>query len=690
MRGTRLYGPLICLALLLISLAVYAPIAAADFVNYDDPEFVRDNPHVQAGLTREGLLWALTSTESANWFPITRLSYLLDVEVGGLRAARFHLTNVFLHALAAMALFAFLQLATGAPLLSAWVAALFAVHPLHVESVAWVSERKDVLCALFWFLALWSYVRYTRRPSAGRYGLILVTFLLGLMSKPMIVMLPVILVVIDFWPLERRGNWREKAPFFGLSAIACIVTYLVQRKSGAVGGMVLYPLALRVENALASYVAYVGKFFWPTGLAVFYPYPSDVSVALVSGALILLMGFAVLAARLSRACPYLAAGGTWYLVTLAPVIGLVQVGAHARADRYMYVPMVGLELMLIWGMAHFLGAVRWRRMAAACLIATTCVVCGVEARFQVQYWRSSESLFSHALSVTNQNYVAHNNLGTAISSVHGRLAEAIANYQAALRIWPEYAEAHNNLGSAWAQMPGRLSDAIAEFEAALRANPALADAHFNLANALAQIPGRQLDAIAQYRMALELRPDYAAAHINLGALLMRTPGRMWEAIAEFRAAPESPETHNNLGSALALIPGRLPDAIAEFRAALAMDPSYAKAHYNLANVLAQNPATTAEAIAEYQAALRAVPSYADAHYNLAVTLAEAGRIPDAIAEYEATLGLQPHSARAHYNLAILLLKRDGRSREALAHLEAVQQTSPDPAVQRMIETIQRR
>jgi tetratricopeptide (TPR) repeat protein len=687
---TRVYGAFICLALLLASLAVYAPLSGSDFVNYDDPEFVRDNPHVRAGLTRESLVWALTSTESANWFPVTRLSYLLDAQIGGVRAARFHFTNVFLHALAAMALFGFLQLATGARWLSAWVAALFAVHPLHVESVAWVSERKDVLCALFWFLALWNYGRYTRRPSASRYGLILIAFVLGLMSKPMIVTLPVILVILDYWPLQRRSSWRERAPFFGLSAIACIVTYLVQRKSGAVGGVVLYPLTLRVENALVSYVAYVSKFFWPTGLAVFYPYPREIPVVLAGGALLVLAGFTVLAARLSRACPYLAAGGMWFLMTLLPVIGLVQVGAQARADRYMYVPMVGLELMLVWGMANFLGSVRWRPVAAASLAGAMCVAYAVSARAQVRHWQNSESLFSHALRVTNENYVAHNNLGTAISLVPGRLPEAIGHYQAALRIWPEYAEAHNNLGSAWALTPGRLPEAIAEFEAALRANPGLADAHFNLATALAGIPGRQSEAIAEYRTALDLRPDYAAAHINLGALLMRMPGRLPEAISEFQAAPESAESHNNLGSAFALIPGRLPDAITEFRAAIAMDPSYARAHYNLANVLAQNPATAPEAIAEYQAAVRAVPSYAEAHYNLAVTLAEAGRVPEAIAEYEATLRLQPDSARAHYNLALVLLKMDSRSREALAHLEAAQRTSPNPAVQRVIEKLQLR
>jgi tetratricopeptide (TPR) repeat protein len=579
-----------------------------------------------------------------------------------------------------MALFGFLNLATQARWLSAWVAMLFAVHPLHVESVVWISERKDVLCALFWFLALWAWVRYTRIPSAGRYLLALGAFALGLMSKPMIVTLPVLLLLLDFWPLNRRSGLREKLPFFALSGVVAVVAYLAQRQSGAVGAVELYPWLLRAENALVSYVTYVGQVFWPARLAVFCPYPRAIPIWQAALAAAALAAITILIFRFARARPYLVTGWLWYLVALLPVIGLAQVGAQARADRYMYVPMVGLAVMLAWGIADL-----FRRLPkiAALLAAASSLLFAVAANAQVRCWRDSEALFRHALDVTVDNYVAHNNLGAALSLLPGRLPEAIAQYQAALSIFPGYADAHNNLGSALAQT-GRLPAALAEFQAAVRAQPGFADAHNNLANAFAQ-SGHPSDAVAEYRAALRISPGFIAAHFNLGALLMRTPGGLAGAVAEFRAAlaldPRSPQAHNNLATALALTPGGRMDAIAELRAALAIDPAYARAHYNLANLLGGD-----EAIAEYKAALRINPAYADAHYNLAVILAETGRTAEAVAEYEATLRLQPDSAKAHYNLGVVLLKV-GRQSEALAHLEIAQRISPNPAVERVVERL---
>jgi len=645
------------LALLLATFAVYAPVRHFDFVNFDDPEFVSGDNHAREGLTRDSLRWAFTSGESANWFPVTRLSHLLDVQLFGMQSGPHHVTSVLFHALAALCLFAFLQQATGARWPSAFVAFLFALHPLHVESVAWVAERKDVLCAFFWFLTLWAYVRYTRRPATARYLLVLLPFCLGLMAKPMIVTLPLLLLLLDVWPLRRRLALWEKLPFFALAAGSAIATYLVQQNSGAVGALAQYPLGLRVENALVSYVVYAAKMFWPTRLAVFYPYPPEIPAWQSALAATVLVGISFLVVRSWKARPYLAVGWLWYLVTLAPVIGLVQVGAQARADRYMYVPMAGLTIMLAWGAADLL------RRPAAVLAAAACLACAVVAGAQVQHWRNSESLFEHALAVTEGNYVAHNNLGSALSEIPGGLPDAIAHYQAALRIWPDYAEAHNNLGSALAQMPGHLPGAIAEFTAALRVKPDFPQAHRNL----------------------------AAAHLNLGTLLLRTPGRLPDAIAEYQAAlrldPHLAEAHNNLGSALAQIPGRLPEAIAEYQAALQSDPNFAKAHNNLANTLAQIPGRLPDAITEYRAALRVNPAYAEAHYNLAVTLAEAGRIPEAISEYEATLRLQPGSATAHYNLGVLLAKQNGRMAEALEHLEAALRISPNPAVQRVVDRL---
>lgn len=652
MKTSRAHDFSICLVLVLTTFAVYAPVRHFDFVNYDDPEFVH------AGIAREGLVWAFTSVESANWFPVTRLSHMLDVQLWGMHSGPQHITSVLFHTLAALCLFAFLSRATGARWPSAFAAFLFALHPLHVESVAWVAERKDVLCALFWFLALWAYVRYTESRTTGRYLLVMLPFCLGLMAKPMIVTLPIVLLLLDVWPLRRRLALWEKVPFFALSAVGAVATYLVQQRSGAVGALAAYPFGQRVENALVSYVVYIAKMFWPTRLAVFYPYPREIPVWQAALAAVVLGSVSVLVVRSFRARPYFAVGWLWYLATLMPVIGLVQAGAQARADRYTYVPMVGLFIILAWGVADLL-----RARAAIVLAVAACLGCAVVARAQVRYWEDSESLFTHALAVTDGNYVAHQNLGAALADIPGRLPEAIEHDEAALRIFPDYAEAHNNLGSALAKLPGRLPDAMAEFAAALRTKPDFAEARRNL----------------------------AAAHLNLGTALLRTPGRLPDAISEYQAAlrldPYLAEAHNNLGSALAQLSGRLPDAIGEYQAALRVDPNYAKAHNNLANALAQIPGRRPEAISEYQAALRANPAYAEAHYNLAVTLAEAGRLPEAIAEYEAALRVNPAYAEAHYNLGIALLKVNGRLPEALAHLDAYLRIHPNPTLQRLVDRL---
>jgi tetratricopeptide (TPR) repeat protein len=681
----------ICLVLLATSFAVYAPVRHFDFVNFDDPEFVRDNPHLRGGLTAESVAWAFTSGESANWFPVTRLSHVLDAQFWGRRSGPQHLTSVLFHALAVLCLFAFLRRASGERWPSALVALLFALHPLHVESVAWVAERKDVLCAFFWFLALWAYARYAERPGAGRYLLVLFPFCLGLMAKPMIVTLPFVLLLLDVWPLRRRPGLWEKVPFLALSAGGALATYVVQQRSGAVGALAAYPFGLRVENALVSYVVYIGKMFWPSRLAVFYPYPRDIPAWQTALAAVALAGISILVLRCFRIYPYLAVGWLWYLATLAPVIGLVQAGEQARADRYMYVPMAGLAIMLAWGAADLLRHVPRGRVAAGVLAGAACLACAVVAEAQVQHWRDSESLFRHALAVTEGNYVAHENLGIALAQMPGRLPEAIGHYRAALRIRPNYADAHSNLGCALAQMPGRLADAIQEFTTALAEKPDFAEAHFNLANALAQVPGRQPEAIGQYQAALRIRPDYLSAHLNLGTALLRTPGRLRDAITEYQAAvrldPHSAEAHNNLGSALAQIPARLANAITEYRAALQEVPNFAKAHNNLGSALAQIPGHTQEAIGEYQAAVRADPAYAEAHYNLAVTLAEAGRMPEAIGEYEAALRANPTYAEAHYNLGVALLKVDGRFPEALSHLEAALRINPDPNLRRVVDQL---
>jgi tetratricopeptide (TPR) repeat protein len=724
------------LVLFLVTCTVYAPVRRFDFVNYDDPEYVTRNIHVRGGITAAGALWALTSRDASNWFPLTWLSHMLDCQLFGLGSGWHHLTNVWLHALAALLLFAFLHRATQARWRSALVALWFALHPLHVESVAWVAERKDVLSACFWFLTLWAYVRYTERLAPRRYLLVLISFCCGLMAKPMIVTLPLVLLLLDIWPLRRIGNrggasngalFREKLPFLALSAAAAIVTYLAQQGSGAVKTLNAVPLELRTGNALVSYAVYILKTIWPTRLAVFYPYASRLAAWQVAIAAVCVVAVSALVLRFWRGRPYLAVGWLWYLVTLAPVIGLVQVGAQARADRYMYVPMVGLSILLAWGLEDIVRRWPGAKPAVVVLMAAACASSAVVDRIQLQYWRNSESLFRHALEVTEANYVAHHNLGNALSDIPGRLPEAIGHLEAALRLRPDSAEAHSDLGTALAKIPGRLPEAIAEYETAVRLAPNWEVPHNNLGYALAETPSRLLEAIAEYRTAIRIKPSYAEAYNNLGSALLEMPGRLPEAVAQFQAAlrlePDYAQAHNNLGLAwsrvpgrmadaeaefetalrfqpdlagahnnlantLAEMPGRLPDAIAAYEAALRLQPDFAQAHYNLGRALARMTGRTPEAIAQFQAALRLQPDYAEAHNSLGVALAGMpGRSLEAIAQFEQAVRLQPGSAEAHYNLGVTLAKIPGRLPEALAQLDAALRLRPDPKLQRIVERI---
>lgn len=600
----------VCLALLVAICAAYAPVRHFDFVNFDDPDMVSANPHVRQGLTFAGLRWAFTSVEAANWFPVTRLSHMLDYQLFGSNSGGHHAVNVLLHALAAMVLFLFLSRATGALWPSALVAFLFALHPLHVESVAWVSERKDVLSALFWFLSLWAYVGYTQRPSVRRYLLVAAWFVLGLMAKPMVVTLPYVLLLLDWWPLRRPINvalLREKVPLFALSALASAATWLVQTQAGAVEALAAFPLGMRFENALAAYCVYIVKMFWPTGLAVFYPYPASFALWQAALAATVLAGISVLALRARRRAPYLAMGWFWYLGTLLPVIGLVQVGAQARADRYTYVPEIGLAIALVWGMADWLR--RWPRARVA-LAAAVSLACLPVTRAQVAHWRNSETLFRHALAVTSANDVAEHNLGNYLMDVPGRLPEAIAHLEASLRLYPQSAKAHTDLGAALARVPGRLPEALAEYQAALRLAPDSPIAHNSLGSTLAQM-GRLPEAVAEYREASRLAPDSGIPHNNLGNALARM-GHVPEAIAEYETAlridPEYAEAHNNLGIVLSGLPDRLPEALDHLEAAMRLKPDSAEAHLNLGIGLSKDPARLNEAIAQFETALRLQPN----------------------------------------------------------------------------------
>jgi tetratricopeptide (TPR) repeat protein len=495
------------LGLILAVFSVYAPVSAFDFNSYDDNLYVTENAHVLAGLTLESIKWTLTAVVASNWMPVTLLSHMLDCQFFHLESGMHHLVNVLLHMLATVLLFATLKRATNARWPSAFVAFVFALHPLHVESVAWVAERKDVLSAVFFFLALYAYV-------CRHYLLVVAAFCLGLLAKPMLVTFPFVLLLFDLWPCRadssrrRRRIMLEKLPLLALSGLVSAVTFYVQRSTQAVQS---YPLPVRIENALIAYIVYIAQAFWPTKLAILYPYqPSPATwQAAAAGIVILIISALVIHAWRTR--PYLATGWFWYLGTLVPVIGLVQVGLQSRADRYMYIPMVGLLLMLAWGAADVVAKWPKAKLPIAVGAVVACAACLLSTRAQTGYWQNSGTLFQRAIDVTHNNYVAEYNLGNYLMNTH-RAPEAIPHFVEALRVKPDYAEAQSNLGMVLGSMPGHMADAIPHFEAAIRLRPDLLQAHYNLAVALAQV-GRTSEAIAHYEAVQRLQPSPELAKI---------------------------------------------------------------------------------------------------------------------------------------------------------------------------------
>jgi tetratricopeptide (TPR) repeat protein len=455
---------LIGLALVTVTVAAFYQVYTFEFVNFDDPLYVYENPNIQAGVTLKSIKWAFTSGHAGNWHPLTWLSHMLDWQLFGPDPAGHHLTNLVLHIANTLLLFTVLKQMTRAPWRSAFVAALFAIHPLHIESVAWVTERKDVLSAFFWMLTMLTYVRYAEHPCVKRYLLILLSFALGLMTKPMLVTLPFVLLLLDYWPLGRipykqeisktsRFGWRmfyhlilEKLPFFGLSAASSIVTFIAQRSGGSVRTWQFLPLDIRIFNALVSYVSYIAKAFYPSRLAVLYPHPGTklpVWQALLS--FLALAGVTIVIIYTARRRRYLAVGWLWYLGTLVPVIGLVQVGLQAMADRYTYLPSIGIFIMVAWGAAELFTSLHLRKIVPAVsagIILAALLVC---TRMQVRYWRDSIFLCGHALEVTEDNHVMHNNYGNALRD-KGRFDEAITHFKRSIEINPRYVKAYINLG----------------------------------------------------------------------------------------------------------------------------------------------------------------------------------------------------------------------------------------------------
>jgi protein O-mannosyl-transferase len=610
------FVPAVCGLLLLAVITVFGQTAGHDFVNFDDDDYVLGNWHVREGLTGRGLLWAITEYHSCNWHPLTWLSHMLDCRLYETKPGGHHLTNVVLHAATAILLFLALWRMTAATWRSAWVAAVFAVHPLRVESVAWVAERKDVLSGLCCMLTLWLYAGYVQRPQSwARYLLVVASFAVGLSAKPMLVTLPFVLLLLDFWPLRRVGPPSacttslarlvlEKVPFLVLSAAACTITLATQAKAMHAAAQATFPT--RIGNAVVAYVVYLGKMFYPTGLAVLYPL-SIRPVQEWAADFLVLFAISAIAFLARRQCPYLLVGWLWYLGTLVPVIGLVQVGDQALADRYTYLTQIGLYAALAWGAADMAGTWPLRRLVVAALSVLLLVGLMVGAWQQTRYWRNSETLWTRTLECTPPNAIAHQNMGNYLAG-QGKNVEAITEYREALKIKPDYAPAHENLGVALAAV-GQVEKAIVEYHEALDIEPRFVAAYVNLGIALAG-QGKLDEAIFQYRKALEINPDDAEAHFNFGRALARQR-KIDDAIGHYlkviEVNPDDARAQNNLGTAL----GRSDAAIARFRRALEIDPRFVIAHVNLGIALAGNGQVT-EAIAHFQKALEIQPGCAEA------------------------------------------------------------------------------
>jgi Flp pilus assembly protein TadD len=587
----------ILLALIVATLAVYAQVLGHQFINLDDNFYITENPNVSRGLTFSGIAWAFTTFHAANWHPLTWLSHMLDSQLFGLHAGGHLFVNALLHAANTCLLFWFLRRATGARWPSAIVAALFALHPMHVESVAWAAERKDTLAAFFGLLTLVAYVRYVEARSWQRYVIVFVCLALGLMAKPMLVTWPFLLLLIDYWPLRRSAvspnenkpslaaAWwplvREKLPLFGLVVASAIITYIAQSRGGAVRTFADAPVSLRVANAVVSYAKYLIGTIWPTRLAVYYPFDlNGIPVWQVVGSVLLLAAITTLGLLHARTRPYLIVGWLWFLGTLVPVIGVVQVGGQAIADRYHYLPSIGLFIAAVFGIAEV--AANWRVARVPIVACTVVVLLGSTAltAAQINLWRDSVTLFKHTLAVTPDNFPIEYNLGYALGQ-NRTFEGALSHFGNALRINPDFFDALINMGMTLSEV-GRPAEAVGYFERALRVAPQSSKAHMQLALALVK-QDKKDDALHEFREALRLAPQDADVRVNLGLMLARN-GKLDEATEHLNEAvrlnPSSAEAHNNLGLVL-LAAGKARESIPQFSTALRLKPDLTVAQENL-------------------------------------------------------------------------------------------------------------
>lgn len=662
---------------LLVSL-IYWPTLRHGFVNYDDDQYVYENPAVQGGVTLDSVQWAFTRRHSNNWHPLTWVSHMADCQWFGLNPAGHHATSVALHALNAVLLLLLVRRCTNQLWVAAFVAAVFALHPLRVESVAWVAERKDVLSGLFFLLTLLAYLSWVDSGRTKlRYGLVLLLFACGLMSKPMLVTVPMIFLLLDFWPLGRvtlplsmATTWRliwEKIPFIALSAASCVATVVAQRE--AVASIEALPFPLRFGNAVLSILVYLKQLFFPVGLVPFYPFQASSYIA-VAGPL---CGLAVIAIsfgayRFRQARPFLLFGWLWYLVMLLPVIGILQVGEQAHADRYTYLPQIGVLLALAMLLKEWITHISVPpRLFLISSLGVVSLLTYTTSQ-QLSHWRNSRSLWEYTLSQTERNDLAHINLGHVLID-EGKPVEALEQFRLALQIRPHLAEAHNNIATVLMDQ-GNNAAAMLEFEKAIKAKPHYAEANNNYATLLAA-QGRFADAMKYFEAARQARPDYPEVHYNM-ANLAAAQGKLTDAIALYQQAlrlrPRYAKAYLGWGAALVL--QRKPaEAIEKFQAALQITPDFAEAHYNLGLLLVSLHREN-EAVTHFERAGAIQPQFADAHYRLALTLHAQGQPAAARVQYEKAIVANPTHSSSHNNLAwMLATSSDAKLRDGPLALE---------------------
>ena len=614
----------VCLLLILTILITFWQVKNFDFVNFDDQVYVTANPKVQSGLTIDGVVWAFTTFRAGNWHPLTWLSHMLDCELYGLNPMGHHWTSLQIHLTNTLLLFFILQYMTGALWRSAFVAALFALHPLHVESVAWVSERKDVLSTFFGMLTILAYIRYVKKRNFFRYFLVFILLSLGLMAKPMLVTLPFVLLLLDFWPLERlkycsqcqssgfqplnlfRLIW-EKVPFFIPVVISSVLTILAQKEVGALYTFEALPIKVRIANAFVSYASYIIKTVWPQNLAVFYPHPLGISsLWYVFLAVFAIAGISFFSIRLFKKHPYMAVGWFWYLGTLIPVIGLIQVGAQSMADRYTYIPLIGLFIIVAWGMPDLLKKWHYNRIIIAVFAIILISAFSMRSYFQIGHWKNSTAVFENTIKITENNWLAYNNLGLALMC-NGKAEEAVSYFKKALQIRPNYLKLYDNIGVALFQL------------------------------------GKLEEALSYYSKALEINPEHAGIHKHTAMILVTQ--------------------------------GKLEKALQHYTKALLIDPELADAHYELANVLATQKKLE-KAKFQYKEAIKKDSKHTNAHYNLGCILLKQKEYKEALANFVQVIKINPDYKQAYNHIGIILVKK-GKFKKAKKFFSKAVQIDPD-------------